>query len=70
MTPRRSTLDIIQAIFSMENLVKSICSPPRRRTPEIGEVSNLLLSYNTNESNFEPHTLSLNHRHTDNNVVR
>ncbi|XP_067449189.1 rap guanine nucleotide exchange factor 3 isoform X1 [Thunnus thynnus] len=37
MTPRESILGSIQAIFSMENLVKTICSPPRRRTPDIGE---------------------------------
>ncbi|XP_008291650.1 rap guanine nucleotide exchange factor 3 isoform X1 [Stegastes partitus] len=37
MTPQRSVLDTVQAIFSMENLVKSIFPPPRRCTPEMGE---------------------------------
>uniref|UniRef100_A0A3Q1BPP7 Rap guanine nucleotide exchange factor (GEF) 3 n=1 Tax=Amphiprion ocellaris TaxID=80972 RepID=A0A3Q1BPP7_AMPOC len=35
MTPQRSILDTVQAICSMENLVKSIFSPPRRCTPEM-----------------------------------
>ncbi|XP_028264687.1 rap guanine nucleotide exchange factor 3 isoform X2 [Parambassis ranga] len=29
--------DSVQAISSMENLVKSMCSPPRRCTPEMGD---------------------------------
>ncbi|XP_028264686.1 rap guanine nucleotide exchange factor 3 isoform X1 [Parambassis ranga] len=37
MTRRRSKLDSVQAISSMENLVKSMCSPPRRCTPEMGD---------------------------------
>ncbi|KAM9751258.1 rap guanine nucleotide exchange factor 3 isoform 1-T1 [Menidia menidia] len=37
MTPRRSKPDLLQAISSMENLVKSLCSPSRRRTPDSGE---------------------------------
>ncbi|XP_069382972.1 rap guanine nucleotide exchange factor 3 isoform X3 [Paralichthys olivaceus] len=34
MTPRRTKLDAVQAMFSMENLVKSICSPQRHSTPK------------------------------------
>ncbi|XP_061591326.1 rap guanine nucleotide exchange factor 3 isoform X1 [Cololabis saira] len=37
MTPRRSKPEILQAIAAMENLVKSMCSLPRRRTPDNGE---------------------------------
>lgn len=35
--------DIARVILAMENLVNSIFSPPRRCTPEIGDVSFLLL---------------------------
>ncbi|XP_056242052.1 rap guanine nucleotide exchange factor 3 isoform X1 [Seriola aureovittata] len=37
MTPWRAKLDTSQTNVSMENLVKSMCSPPRRCTPEHGE---------------------------------
>lgn len=37
--------DIAQRLLTMETLVKSIFSPPRRCTPEMWEVSHLILLY-------------------------
>ncbi|XP_034446096.1 rap guanine nucleotide exchange factor 3 isoform X2 [Hippoglossus hippoglossus] len=36
MTPRRNKLDAVQAMFSMEKLIKSICSSPRNSTSKKG----------------------------------
>ncbi|CAJ1084560.1 rap guanine nucleotide exchange factor 3 isoform X2 [Xyrichtys novacula] len=46
MTPRRAKFGTVR-VRTMENIVKSFISPPRRCTPETWEVSSLTLSYNT-----------------------